>query len=159
MTGFLVLWVALFVSQAAGPGPPTGSESSASEPTGTPATASAKPPCHNPDAAGTYHIGCGVTAPVATYQVLLDYPEEARAHQLLPNGMVIVLTVDAEGNPTKVHVKNSRVDSVDKKSRRAQQLLEDKMVETVKQYKFKPAMFQGKPVAVDLNISMDIESF
>jgi TonB family protein len=92
-------------------------------------------------------------------QVEPKYPEEARARKLSPGGVLISLTVDADGNPVNIRVKNSKVDKVDKAARSAQQLLEDNMVEAVRQYKFKPATFQGKGVPVDLYLEINIDVF
>jgi TonB family protein len=122
-------------------------------------TTTAKTSCPNPDASGKYHIGCGVTTPVVTHKVEPDYPEEARARKLSPGGVVISLTVDTDGNPVDIRVKNSKVEKVDKAARSAQQLLEDNMVEAVRQYKFRPATFEGKPVPVDLNVEIFIDTF
>jgi len=116
-------------------------------------TAPAKPPCRNPDASGKYHIGCGVPTPIVIHQVEPKYPEEARALKLSTGGAVVTLTVDTNGNPTDVHVKNSKVDKVDKSARSAQQLLE------VRQYKFKPATFEGKPVPIELNVVVFVDFF
>jgi TonB family protein len=156
---FLLLWLAVVTPQTATPNTPTASEPSATQAAQTPSTASAKTPCSNPDATGKYHIGCGVTSPIAIHQVDPSYPDEARAKKLLPSDTVITLTVDAEGNPTNIHVKNSMVDRVSKSARSAQKLLEDAMVDAVRHYKFKPAMFEGKPVPVDLNVEITINVF
>jgi len=51
------------------------------------------------------------------------------------------------------------VGKVNKSARSAQQLLEDDMVNAVRQYKFKPATFQGKPVPVDLDVEINIDVF
>ena len=37
--------------------------------------------------------------------------------------------------------------------------LDDKAVEAVKQYKFKPAMENGKPVLVELNVEVNFQIF
>jgi protein TonB len=37
--------------------------------------------------------------------------------------------------------------------------LDEKAVEAVKQYKFKPAMMQGKPVPVEINIEVNFQLF
>jgi TonB family protein len=155
----IVVWLALLAPQTAASNPAPASEPSATQPAPTPSTPSAKTPCRNPDASGKYHIGCGVTSPIVIYEVDPKYPDEARAHKLLPSGVLITLTVDAEGNPVNVRVKSSKVDKVDKGARSVQQLLEDDTVDAVRQYKFKPATFQGTPVAVDLNVEINIDVF
>jgi TonB family protein len=156
---FLVLWLGLFAPQTAKHDTANANDPSAIQTTATLSTESARAPCRNPDASGKYHIGCGVSPPTVIHQVELRYPEEARAQKLRPGGAYITLTVDAEGNPTNIHVKNSMVDKVNKIARSAQKLLEDNIVDAVRQYKFKPATFEGKPVPVDLNIEMNIDIF
>ena len=100
-----------------------------------------------------------MTSPIVIHQVEPKYPEEARAQKLSPSGVLIMLTVDVEGNPINIHVKNSKVDEVGKSARSAQQLLKDNMVDAVRQYKFKPATFQGKLVPVDINVEINIDIF
>jgi TonB family protein len=155
----LALWLALFVPQAASTSTPPATDTSSTLPASTGSTTPAKAPCHNPDAKGKYRIGCGVTSPVIIQQVEPKYPEEARAKKLPISGIVISLTVDVDGNPVNIQVKNSKVDKVDKDARSAQQQLEDDLVDAVRQYKFKPATFEGKPVPVDLNVEINIDVF
>ena len=54
------------------------------------------------------------------------------------------LIVDAEGNPQNVHV-----------TRPLGMGLDEKALEAVRQYKFKPAMYQGHPVAVQIIVNVD----
>jgi protein TonB len=88
-----------------------------------------------------------VSAPVLTYQVDPEYSEEARKAKFM--GVVTVnLVVDEHGNPTKVRVL-----------RGAGMGLDEKAKEAVMQYKFKPAMEGGKPVAVELNVEVNFQIF
>lgn len=108
------------------------------EPLTTPASAQsapAKPPCHNPDASGKYRIGCGVSAPGLIHKVEPQFPAGSSAKDLR-SGAAVSLVVDAEGNPTNVHLSHSMVDKVDRSSRARQQQLEDNVLEAVKQYRF-----------------------
>jgi protein TonB len=96
---------------------------------------------------GAKRIGGGVSAPVVIYQVDPEFSEEARKAKFM--GVVTVnLIVDEKGNPQSVHVVHG-----------AGMGLDQKAVEAVKQYKFKPAMEGGKPVAVDLNIEVNFQIF
>jgi TonB family protein len=61
---------------------------------------------------------------------------------------VISLIVDAQGNPQHVRVV-----------RQLGMGLDEKAVEAVKQYKFKPALMQGKPVPVEINIEVNFQLF
>jgi len=92
-------------------------------------------------------IGTGVSPPLVIYQVNPEYSEQARAAKL--NGIVtLTLWVDEHGNPTHVRVL-----------RGVGMGLDEKAVEAVKQYKFKPAMEDGKPVLVELNVQVDFQIF
>ena len=96
---------------------------------------------------GLRKIGGGVSSPVVIYQVDPEFSEEARKAKFM--GVVLVnLIVDAHGNPQNVHIL-----------RGVGMGLDDKAVEAVKQYKFKPAMEGGKPVAVELNVEVNFQIF
>jgi outer membrane biosynthesis protein TonB len=152
----LIVFLALFTAQTTTPSAPP----PAVQPT-TPApaqTAPAKPPCRNPDASGKYRIGCGVTAPQLIHKVDPDFPRLPASIKLNLN-LMVSLTIDTQGNPVDVHIANSEIDKVDRFSRAAQQRYEDNLVDTVKQYKFKPAAYQGKPVPVELNIEVNVDPY
>jgi TonB family protein len=71
-----------------------------------------------------------------------DYSEEARRKKI--SGMVIVsLVVDEEGLPTQVKVIQGIGYGLDEKA-----------VDAVRQYRFRPAMKDGKPVACPLQIDV-----
>ena len=96
---------------------------------------------------GPRRIGGGVSAPQLTYSVDPEFSEEARKAKFM--GTVTVgLWVDEHGNPTHVHVV-----------RGAGMGLDEKAVEAVSQYKFKPAMEGGKPVLVELNVEVNFQIF
>jgi protein TonB len=96
---------------------------------------------------GVKRIGGGVSAPVVIYQVDPEFSEEARKAKFM--GVVTVnLIVDAQGRPQNVHVVRGVGMGLDEKAK-----------EAVMQYKFKPAMEGGKPVAVDLNIEVNFQIF
>jgi TonB family protein len=92
-------------------------------------------------------VGGGVSAPMPIYQVEPEYSEEAKQAKFM--GIVLVgLVVDANGSPQDVHVV-----------RGVGLGLNDKAIEAVKQYKFKPAMEDGKPVAAQINIEVNFKIF
>jgi protein TonB len=96
---------------------------------------------------GLRHIGGGVSSPELIYKVDPEFSEEARKAKFM--GIVLVnLIVDQNGNPVNVHVL-----------RGVGMGLDDKAVEAVKQYKFKPAREGGKPVAVELNVEVNFQIF
>ncbi len=96
---------------------------------------------------GVYQIGSGVTQPVPIYQPEPEFSEEARKAKF--QGVVTVsIIVDAQGKPQNVRV-----------TRGVGMGLDEKAIEAVQQYRFKPAKKNGKPVAVYLNVEVNFEIF
>lgn len=87
---------------------------------------------------GLMSVGGGVSAPQPIRTVEPDFTEEARRSGLQGN-VSIKLIVDAQGNPQDIRVMSHLGMG-----------LEEKAMAAVRQYKFKPAMFQGHPVAVEI---------
>jgi protein TonB len=97
---------------------------------------------------GVKHMGtAGVSAPVLTYSVQPEFSEDARKSKFSGNVQVYVI-VDEQGRPTHVRI-----------ARGVGMGLDEKAVEAVRQYKFKPAMQNGKPVKVDLYIDVNFLIF
>jgi protein TonB len=96
---------------------------------------------------GIRKIGGGVSSPELIFKVDPEFSEEARKAKFM--GIVLVnLIVDQNGNPQNVHVLRGVGMGLDQKA-----------VEAVKQYKFRPAKEGGKPVAVELNVEVDFQIF
>jgi protein TonB len=96
---------------------------------------------------GVYRIGGGVRAPVVIAQVDPEFSEEARKQKFSGN-VLVDLIVDEHGDPTHVRV-----------ARGVGLGLDEKAVEAVRQYRFKPATKDGKPVKVELSIEVRFEIF
>jgi len=96
---------------------------------------------------GVYHVGGGVAAPKLIYQVDPEFSEEARKAKFSGN-VEVHLIVDESGLPTHVTV-----------ARPIGMGLDEKAVEAVRQYKFKPAMKDGKPVKVDIYVDVNFQIF
>ncbi len=96
---------------------------------------------------GPKRIGGGVSAPVLIYSVEPEFSEEARKAKVAGN-VLVNLWVDTNGLPSHVRV-----------IRGVGMGLDEKAVEAVKQYKFKPAMENGKPVLVELNVEVNFQIF
>jgi periplasmic protein TonB len=92
---------------------------------------------------GLMSVGGGVSAPMLIHSVQPDFTEEARQANFQGN-VAIELIVDAQGNPQDIRV-----------TRHLGMGLEQKALEAVRQYKFRPAMYQGHPVAVQIVIDVD----
>jgi len=95
---------------------------------------------------GLYSIGGGVSAPVPIFTVDPDFSDEARRAKY--QGIVLVgLIVDAQGNPQNIHVV-----------RPLGMGLDEKAMEAIRKYKFKPAM-KGKmavpvPITIEVNFRL-----
>ncbi len=96
---------------------------------------------------GLYHVGGSVRAPVVIYQVDPEFSEEARKAKFSGN-VQVALIVDDRGMPSHVRVE-----------RGVGMGLDEKAVEAVRQYKFKPAMQGGKPVPVEIYVEVNFQIF
>jgi protein TonB len=96
---------------------------------------------------GVYRVGGSVRAPVPIYQPEAEFSEEARKAKF--SGDVIVsLIVDENGNPQRVRV-----------ARGVGMGLDEKAMEAAQHYKFRPAMKDGKPVKVVINLDINFQIF
>lgn len=92
---------------------------------------------------GLMSVGGGVSAPTVLHSVEPEFTEEARAANFQGN-VAIQLVVDANGNPQNIRLV-----------RHLGMGLDEKAIAAVRQYKFRPAMYQGHPVAVQIVIDVD----
>jgi periplasmic protein TonB len=96
---------------------------------------------------GVYSPGGGVSEPVLLYAPDPEFSDEARRAKY--QGICVVgLIVDAQGNPQQVHIV-----------RPLGMGLDEKAMEAVRQYKFKPAMFHGRPVPVQIDIEVNFRIY
>ena len=91
------------------------------------------------------HIGGGVSKPVVLYQVEPEFSEEARKAKFSGN-VEVYLWVDTDGKPSHIQVVRGVGMGLDQKA-----------VDAVRQYRFKPAMKDGKPVQVDLYVDVNFQ--
>jgi len=96
---------------------------------------------------GVRQVGGGVSAPSLVYKVEAEFSEEARKAKM--SGVVTVgFIVDEKGNVIRAHV-----------IRGLGMGLDEKALEAVRQYRFKPAMENGKPVKVEVNVEVNFQIF
>ena len=97
---------------------------------------------------GLYKIGGGVSAPTLIYKVDAEFSEEARRNKY--QGVALIgIIVDAQGNPHNPRVVRSLGMGLDEKA-----------IEAIMQYKFKPAMKDGKtPVPVAITVEIDFHIY
>jgi len=84
----------------------------------------------------------GVSAPVPLYKVEPEYSEEARKAKF-QGTVVLEIVIDERGYPTNFKILNPLGLGLDQKA-----------VEAVKQWRFRPGMRNGKPVAVVARIDV-----
>ena len=93
------------------------------------------------------HGGDSALPPVLIRSADPVYTEAARKAKL-SGDVEISLRVDKKGNPSHIRVVRGMGMGLDQKA-----------VEAVRQYKFKPATQNGKPVAVDLFVDVNFQIF
>ena len=92
---------------------------------------------------GVYKVGGGISAPTAISAPDPDYTEEARRAKK-QGTCVLWMIVDAEGHPRDIKVVRGLGLGLDAKA-----------LEAVRQWRFQPALKDGKPV--DVQISVEVE--
>lgn len=96
---------------------------------------------------GVMSPGGGVSDPVLIYSVEPEFSDEARRAKY--QGICVVgLIVDAQGNPQQIQIV-----------RPLGMGLDEKAIEAVKQYKFKPAIYKGKAVPVRINVEVNFRIY
>jgi TonB family protein len=97
---------------------------------------------------GPYRIGGAVSAPVVTFEPEAEFSDEARRAKY--QGIVVVsIIVDAQGNPQNARVVRSLGMGLDEKA-----------LEAVRKYKFRPAMKDGRtPVPVAMNVEVNFRLY
>lgn len=92
---------------------------------------------------GLMSVGGGVSAPQLLHAAEPEFTEEARRSGFQGN-VQIKLIVDSQGVPQDIRLLSHLGMG-----------LEQKAVDAVRQYRFKPAMFQGHPVSVEIVLDVD----
>jgi len=97
--------------------------------------------------AGVMRVGNGVSAPKLVYSVDPKFSNKAR-HAKYQGICVLSLIVDKDGKPQDIHVV-----------KKLGMGLDEKAVEAVRQYRFKPAYYKGHPVAVQINVEVNFRIY
>jgi len=111
-----------------------------------------------PDAAGIYRVGNGVSAPAVLYQPEPEFSEQERKLKISPQCQ-LSLVVDTDGHVKDVRMMHSVAEGQPAEHRDAAQAMDAKIVAAVSQYRFKPAMFEGKAVPVALMMEFNFNIF
>jgi TonB family protein len=96
---------------------------------------------------GAFRVGGGVSAPRAVYAPDPEYSEEARKAKF-QGVCVLWLVVGPDGRPRDIRV-----------ARTLGLGLDEKAIEAVKNWKFEPALKDGKPVAVQINVEVSFRLY
>jgi protein TonB len=96
---------------------------------------------------GVFRVGGGVSAPRALDTPDPEYSEEARKAKY-QGTCVLWLVVGPDGKPRDVKV-----------ARALGMGLDEKAIEAVRNWRFEPAMKDGKPVAVQINVEVNFRLY
>jgi periplasmic protein TonB len=96
---------------------------------------------------GAYRVGGGVSAPKAIYAPDPEYSEEARKVKHMGT-VVLWLVVGPDGKPRDIRVLRTLGLGLDEKA-----------IEAVKNWRFEPAMKDGKPVSVQINVEVNFHLY
>ena len=96
---------------------------------------------------GVFRIGKGVTPPRVIYQTDPEFSEEARKAKY-QGTCVLGLVVDANGRPTAIRVLSALGMGLDEKA-----------IESVKNWKFEPGKKDGHDVAVEIAVEVDFHLY
>ncbi len=96
---------------------------------------------------GVFRIGKGVTPPRVIYQTDPEFSEEARKAKY-QGTCVLGLVVDANGRPTAIRVINALGMGLDEKA-----------IESVKNWKFEPGKKDGHDVSVEIAVEVDFHLY
>lgn len=96
---------------------------------------------------GLRRIGGGVSAPVVLFQPEPEFSDEARKAKIAGN-VLVYLQVDEQGRPSHVRVLRGIGMGLDQKA-----------VTAVERYHFRPAMEDGHPVRVEMQVDVGFQIF
>jgi TonB family protein len=92
---------------------------------------------------GVYRIGGGVSAPALLFKVEPEYSEEARKAKF-QGTVVLYVVVDEKGQPRDLKVVRPLGLGLDEKA-----------IEAVQKWRFRPGQLNGKPVSVAATIEVN----
>ena len=96
---------------------------------------------------GVFHVGGGVSAPKPIFSPDPEYSEEARKAKY-QGTVVLALVVGPDGRPRDMKVLRSLGLGLDEKA-----------LEAVKNWRFEPAVKDGKPVSVQISVEVDFRLY
>jgi TonB family protein len=111
-----------------------------------PAAAKASTPVDDATASTPARVSTGVIAPVLLDSVNLTLPTTFSSF-LIPDGaeVGVSLTVDENGTPQNIHVVKSY-----------NPFWDARVLDAVRQFHYRPGTVDNQPVAIDMNLTIDI---
>jgi hypothetical protein len=111
-----------------------------------PAVAKASTPVDDATAPTPVRVSTGVIAPVLIGSPVLSLPM-GLSYDLVPADaqVQLSLTVDEKGQPQNIHVVKSFSPFID-----------SRIIDTVSQFHFRPGTIDNQPVAIDLNLTVNV---
>jgi|SRR5579871_4332901 len=105
------------------------------------------PPEKEINSDATYHVGGGVSAPKLVFSTEPEFPP-GHTEKNFSGSCLISFVVNASGSPEQLKVVRSLGSDFDQSA-----------LDAVKQYRFKPAMFNDQPVPVALKVEVNFKRF
>jgi hypothetical protein len=102
---------------------------------------------------GVYHAGDGITPPVLVYSVEPKVSEVARKTKG-KRACTVYFIVGTDGHTSAIHVTTSKDKLIKQFDPRT---CETEAIDSVKEFRFKPATLQGKPVPFETTIDLNYE--
>ncbi len=120
------------------------------EPQSTPAAdQSSKPPDKTAPYGPVYKIGKDVSPPSVLHSTEAEFPKSGKSLRVGFSAVVLVgVIVDSHGMPQNVHITRSYNSDFDAQA-----------IKAIRQYRFKPAMHAGQPVAVAITIEVNFKKY
>jgi protein TonB len=109
-----------------------------------------------PNADGIYRVGHGVVAPKPIFLPDPQFSEEARRKKV-SGRCTVGLIVNVDGTVRNVHVVRSIAEEQTERLQKAALSLDEKAVEAVRGYRFRPATLDSKPVPVELRVQVSFD--
>ncbi len=111
-----------------------------------PAAAFASTPVDDASAPTPIRVSSGVTQPVLVNSAFLDIPSGYSADIIPPDAQVsLSLTINEKGQPENIQVTKS-----------FSKFWDARVIETVREFHFKPATVDNQPTPVDMNLVVNI---
>ena len=97
-----------------------------------------------------------MTAPILLHSVEPQWPAVAQRLST-PQTVILSCYIERDGTISNVHLVRMAISSASSRNDLVAKSFEDSAIEAVKQYKYKPAKKDGKPVPVELIVNVTFQ--